>query len=1388
MFGEDYPGTALPGQGPVHLTNGILEGNQYDQLGVGLDSPLVGGAFNQEYDRYRIPESGEFDVRVGDQSNNIILNTEFIAAKLTEAHNKMGPILPIARIPPGARTVSFSVVEFTTGLLDKVPVKGVPRTLLHGVTSQIKTITRYGKLITGESGFAKTPFGQRILVLQIDQVIKSTISTIALAKVRALFQAHLDSVSKILYINGPLSEITMMDIWKREVSEFSSTTKRPGGLAKVINKYMGDFDSADKPNALLLPEGTSIWIKLATGDLPYARTGQKTPAVIGNINAISDLGSRLESNPNVQVFEVPPFIIGENSTWDAMDQYATIGTYAIMCERNRENNIIHYSPRKALTITIEDQRSNTLVEVGPDAPLAYCQLWDEAGLLDETNLEKYAGTMKKMRDASRRFDHGYGDDDDDNGGDGSNGEPPIHSFLTRSNIGDTGYTVTYVWGMTEDRQFSNSRMKLCVESMKMANKSLVDSAEKKFDHVKSLDGLLRSDFPDIWTTFNITQSLTLGTDNHWRLDLRALAKHMTPDMVPYGYSSWPGLLAMNDVPIARKGGHFSEMVNNARRYIEDLNGIVMNTCEDSLFLARHKWKGEVVASTHVSPIMKHSMEELLYQFYTLSDVHLLAYRYKMIKGNLNDDVLLKFSTYGGAIMSGFPAYTASDDESELVLNGYLGDLRGVVAAATVHLNAIRNAIPDDKLEVVLSNGDYLDPAPYGDLMYKYSNIISLLIHNQIVNRKYLFSDVGVKLFDMHVATVQAAIVTLLIKKAEDNGVAVPSNQLVSYYKLHPKGKGFWSILRDIKTTGEPDLASIIALFTTTVGGNTLNDFYKERWQGPVDGMISGANDTTINDALTARYNAVTQGKNMSIRTAINQVDLETVFTITEGLIDIYNLIDSNFFNNDILVNDTVLLPLLYPHGVDIKNVFAIFYSKKPTPSHSKDSRVNLYGTRTSSNVNGNNYGKKSDRQPHALESLFSYNTRADKKGAVRDNTGASIQRETPGNRGGFGFGSRIREQEMGDVDDTIVSSKLRSLRKQRFGADTTDLTRLFDMTNTQLQQPDGQFTTPATKVFSEDDITALKIIDHYHNNGIKKVQFGNLFNKNMRFRLKYADNIPNNITRVLFTLLCGCPITKEWFKKCLSRNFRFLGGFALFRMNQVHVTENAILTSTGPQVGRTLVGNPDIKQGQDALRKDFLANFTVNFAVVINRPKKVGVVSNVKVKRYLGGCDTTFARTPAEGRLESENGPIGSIIPVFLSDSECGRRMPDPIDAMGYFNPQHVDMKTSTHSPTNLQYINAGYYAYIHKWNHQDRDPKSLTGYVTEQKAARMNTVMFRDWQKDTVYTDVTTGKTEEKTTPSTGHRGPNRYTGYNDDLLGYAGYVKNVNTSIGTYNVNNLN
>ena len=1421
MFNKSH--YAVPGYGPVANPYGTPALDNYADLGIGESSALV-GLKDDVFSRYRISERGEMDHNVG-ESDEILLLRQFILTKIEEGHLKMGNILPLASVGPGQKVVSWSVVEFVPGLLDQEAVKGPARTLKHGITINKKTLKRYGKMITGEQGDMKTRSGQQIMFGKIDQVIKATIETIALDKLRALLRAYTEKKYHVRFNNGPIREVDMLEIWRNETHEFSSATKNGGILAKTVNSHLKMFDGQPSPNALLLPTGLIAFVKLATARLPFAQTGEKVPSLIPNPRTLIDLQEKLESNPNIAIYEVPSFPIGENENWDGLEQTVNIGTYATMYERNRSETILHYSTRKAMTIYMEDQSIDNSDKVIPDSALKYCQLWTKAGLLDEKKLQDFASKWHRHNVDSGPF-HRYGGDDgdDDDNGDHYDGFgsisynwPPIHSFLASNKKGEEpGHKVTHVWGMTEERQFPNKRLKLCVESM-VANKPSAIKVETYRGSVRSLDGVLRSHFPDLFVTMYITNAIVPHGDGNgnvtYTLDVEKLiANSFDEDTIPYGFNSWPGLLSAGIMPVVKRGGSMSTLVDETKRFVEHLTQLVKASVGDSIFLKTNLW-GSRAASTHTTVgNMMSGVEELLYQFYSLDDVELLTYRAKVYGEKVTRKDILKLSGDLTAILVANNA--VGNTKGEPIDYGTYGTFS---ESARKDLNLIRMSMDpylDQHTEKTLFFTSifkaYFDPD--GDdgpeqLMWrdkaKVMPIMGLLMLAQIKEGMYLFTSQKPTIFDLKVAAMQAALVVDWIR---GSSLADPYPWNLAYYLIHSPSKkkhGFWNLLTSIGR-GEPTVAALTVLLSkiTDILQDELTTFEQYMQSGGIVGDTENVDDLdTLESNMDGIYfaslqkslsNTLSTTKSptliSSIKDTLNK-RWDTVNTLANALYQYYESGMSELvFGINYWKTMNIKLPLLAPRNPESSGAdpSSYFYLKPySTGGVDRSTTQPLFGQRVHDTRRNVVYGKKLGD----LRSLF---TGGLYQSIVDGRKRTSSSRATHGRLARRGFGSTA-ERRGRDIGGESISTTLGNMQGTvGYGKKTrTDLGRLLSTIGDTTEATTGTLDSDLPldeewnrvknkKPFANDASDIIK----EHNVGIKKITLGDLFNDNMKHRLNYANSLnDDHLVQTLLYLFYGCPITLRWFTKCLDNNWRFLGGFLLCRPNQIHVTQNAILTGTGPKVGVTYVGNPDIRQGQDADRKTAMAHFTVNLASVVLQPKMVDVISNVIAKAYIGGGDLSFVKNTADAKLERDDGPVASIISIYLSDSECDSQFPSPLDLLGYYNMAHVDNKTARHSPRNRQYINAEFYANLYGWKHLNTAPPSLTSYSGENMTINPNTVLFQDWQKVTVYNDVTTGSTQTETIPSTGHRGPHRYAGYNASLLGSGGrFVDSKDTAMGTY------
>lgn len=290
-------------------------------------------------------------------------------------------------------------------------------------------------------------------------------------------------------------------------------------------------------------------------------------------------------------------------------------------------------------------------------------------------------------------------------------------------------------------------------------------------------------------------------------------------------------------------------------------------------------------------------------------------------------------------------------------------------------------------------------------------------------------------------------------------------------------------------------------------------------------------------------------------------------------------------------------------------------------------------------------------------------------------------------------------------------------------------------------------------------------------NGVE-LNLGHMFKK--RFE-SIANTEANNVRRAVKLSILGMPFDKDSMKNLAEYNVPVPVGVLCVRPFITHNMGTAILTTSGAEVGETLVGRADFQLTDNVVQKMHYGNFTFYARNIIYHPEKVLVVTDIISRRYLGGNDMKVFKNRDE--LDSfRNGVANSHKSFIFMVIPCSENAvkENPIDLTGKFEDTNSDLDLGPlHFP--------GAQTYANKWgftHHQSNQNNSYFEYYNS-----LNTVCYQGHQMN--YDPHQ--ENFSRVTLNTGHWGYRVYEGCKAVRSGAMKLLKEVDYNSGSGPVPNV-
>ena len=236
-----------------------------------------------------------------------------------------------------------------------------------------------------------------------------------------------------------------------------------------------------------------------------------------------------------------------------------------------------------------------------------------------------------------------------------------------------------------------------------------------------------------------------------------------------------------------------------------------------------------------------------------------------------------------------------------------------------------------------------------------------------------------------------------------------------------------------------------------------------------------------------------------------------------------------------------------------------------------------------------------------------------------------------------------------------------------------------------------------------------------------------LFGKNFIEAFNETNRDGDDLMRVGEQAFLGTPIHRTSFERMIDNDIFFPMGFLVARPFITHLMGTAILTTSGAEVGETLVGHADFQLSDNVVQKMHYGNFTFYAKSIIYHPEKVLIVTDIISKRYIMGNDMQFfdensIKSYMAGDTSGSNHKSILVMTIPADPRRAqGKEYSNPIDLTGSMmdEMQPLDDRGIKH------YASADYYkTKYHLDNQNSNQARDYFGYFP-----RAQTLCFQGMQ-----------------------------------------------------------
>lgn len=267
----------------------------------------------------------------------------------------------------------------------------------------------------------------------------------------------------------------------------------------------------------------------------------------------------------------------------------------------------------------------------------------------------------------------------------------------------------------------------------------------------------------------------------------------------------------------------------------------------------------------------------------------------------------------------------------------------------------------------------------------------------------------------------------------------------------------------------------------------------------------------------------------------------------------------------------------------------------------------------------------------------------------------------------------------------------------------------------------------------------------------------------------------NEMRRAIKLSILGMSFNKDRMKSLADKNIPVPVGVLAVRPFITHNMGTAILTTSGTEVGETLVGRADFQLTDNVVQKMHYGNFTFYARNIVYHPEKVLVVTDIISRRYIGGNDMQVFET-TDDLDKFRNGAMNSHKSFIFMLIPCSQDVvrENPIDLTGRFEDTNSELDNLP-----LHYPNAQFYAKEWKFSHhQSNQNKDYFEYYNN-----LNTVCYQGHQMN--YDPHQ--ENYSRVTLNTGHWGYRVYEGCKAVRSGAMKLLKEVDYNSGSGPVPNV-